>query len=561
MIRRYGGNGSLTQEMYLRVPKEFTDKFPDMPIEKAQKHYDTYINALKQLLLKRLPFVRGNYIHVSLNKLWYYEFNYKNKRYYIYQEFKDIRPFFSVLEHKKGNGRKSGNKFELNSEVFIMNQKLLDFLIDSSDAEQLVKLYYGDLTDDVVNSIEVIPIDIDSLTNFINSTKQEIQKSEKNSVHQAALYKNLRQAKYVKVISEYFYPVYNKHVLPQIPQRSDYGRMYYKGINIQNMDKIVRKACLGSHYTYDLNAAVYAIKLMICKQILREHDIDDTEHFTYTKQYLEFKDTLRKQLSKHITAYSDGLKLIKQAITAIGFGARIGGGSWLVDGEWHHSSIEDIIMNKTDRENFMNDPFIKKFVKEQQAMTKIISDYFTQQPEFMEKIAHIPNMFNHGKVRRSQVVSYVFQHTEYDIMNIITENLPVICRIHDSFITKEKLTNDQILEVKYQLNKFEPLMTINYEYENEFINTYDNDDESDIDEAFSKLTGVDHTRPKVTIKHKATKSTPEGFYGDKCDWGQQEYDPNNDPYVADMTPEQLNEHYRIIGYKPSILPQHIEKLL
>jgi hypothetical protein len=42
------------KERYIRVPQEFLDKFPDMLHDKAQKHYNTYLASLRQLLLTYL---------------------------------------------------------------------------------------------------------------------------------------------------------------------------------------------------------------------------------------------------------------------------------------------------------------------------------------------------------------------------------------------------------------------------------------------------------------------------------------------------------------------------
>lgn len=513
------------KDAYLRVPDHFLRKFPDMSEQKAQKYYDTYLSSLRNVILKRMPFTNTNYIYVSLKKLgdMMNDFQYQNKRYYIWKEFKDIRPFFTIIDDKKGNGRKKGNPFEQNSEVYIMNQKLIDLLIDTADTNALVSMYYGDITPTNIDTLEFVPIDIDSLQNFIDSTTREIESTEKNSKHEATLYRNLRQAKYVKIISEYFYIVYNKYVLPQIPKPSPYGRVYYQGINIQNVSKEVRSAILGEHYVYDLNAAVYAIKLMMTRDILKQNNIDDYGHFVYTKEYLEWKSQLRKKLAKHITAYKNGEKLVKEAITSIGFGARIGGGSWLVDGEWHTTSIEDIIMNPTDRMNFMNDPWIKKFVKEQQAMTKVIAEHYIDDNTFIDKVRDVPNMFKNNRIRKSQVMSYLFQHTEKLIMDMITTDIDVIARVHDSFITKKQLSFQQLTNIKHKLDKLEPLMTIEYEKFHAWINTENFDDESDIDEAFSKLTGVKHVKPNATVKRLYTPNQKEGHYDSTCDYGDSHY--------------------------------------
>ena len=546
---------------YLRVPQIFLDKFPDMSEQKAQKYYDSYLNAIRQVLIKRMPFIKSNYTHVSLKRIHDLsgEFQYKNIRYYIYKEFVEIRPFFIAPDDKKGNGRKKGNPFELNSEIYMFNQKLIDLLIDTADVEQLVALYYGEISDETINTLELIPIDIQSLDGFIENTIRELQLSTQNSKHEITLNRNLRQAKYVKLISEYFSQVYDRHVLPQIPNPSSYGRVYYKGINIQNVSKEVRTACLGNHCVYDLNAAVYSIKLMMVRKILIDNGIDDYGHFTYTKEYLDWKSPIRKKLALHITKYPDPEKLVKEAITAIGFGARIGGGSWQIDGEWHTTSIEDIIMNPVDRHNFMNDPWVKSFVREQQAITTIITDEFIKDKTFLQSISNVPNMYKNGKPRKSQIMSYVFQHAEKQIMDQITSNIPVVARIHDSFITLNKLSNEQITDIKYQLNLLEPLMTLDCQEFHAWISKDNIDDESDIDEAFSRLTGVNHVKPIVKIARKLKQTQTEGFYDSTCDYGQQEYDPEVDDMLADMSYIERQEHYRIVGYKHNDLPDFSRK--
>lgn len=507
---------------YIRVPIEFSNKFPNLSQKKQEKHYNTYLNVIRKYFLKRLPFNNSNYMYVSLSKMFdeCSTFNYKKTKYYIWKEFHDIRPFFNTTD-EKGNGRKkSTNNFEKNSKVYIMNQKLLDLLIDTCDTTELVVMFYGNVDP---STLETVPIDIRSLTNFIKNTELEIQKTDKNSKHEGKLLRNLRQAKYIKIISEFFFDAYDDYVLPQIPNPSPYGRVYYKGINIQNISKEVRSACLGDHYSYDLNAAVYAIKLMMVKQILKQNNIDEFGHFTYTKEYLEFKDAIRQRLSLHIKSYPQPIKLVKEAMTSIGFGARIGGGSWNIDGEWHTPALDDIIMNREEREGFMNDPWVKQFVREQQAMTTIITDEYKKSKDFQEQVKDVPNMFKNDKIRKSQIMSYVFQHTEKNIIDLITKDVEVIAKIHDSFITKLPLSSDKLSDIRLTLNTLDPLLTISNEQHNAWLST-DIDDESDIDEAWEKLTGVKYVPQKIKPKKVYVKKQVEGFYDSTVQYEQLEED-------------------------------------
>lgn len=571
----YGGNMDKWQQIrneMIRVPKTFLDKFPNLKTELAEKYYNKYLEKLREILLPSCPFMTGNYTHVALANLYdrYMTFQHQNTEYYIWNEFKELRPFFVEVDGEKGNGRKkSTNNFNKNSKVYIMNQKLIDFLIDTANAEELVQMYYGDLNDDV--SIEGVPIDIKNLENFILSTTREIEQSISGSKHELSLIRNLRQAKYIKIISNYFYPIYNNYVLPQIPSPSLYGRMYYKGINIQNISKEVRNACLGEHYVYDLNAAVYAIKLMIAKNILSENNISDFGYWTYTKEYLEWKSPLRYRLSEHIKSYPDPEKLVKEAITAIGFGARISGGSWQDnDGNWQTPAIDDIIMNQIDRKNFLEDPWVREFVKEQHELTKFISKYYIEIDGFVESVKYIPKMFaNNGKIRNAQVMSYLFQNTEKNIMDIVTDDLPVIARIHDSFITKKKLTTEQLLQIKGTLSRFDQLMTINTEHINAWTNPIVHDEISlheeriEREEQLANSLGYDTTRvPKKQITYISTHNDSQCYDGSGYDGsGYENYNPDNDEYLDGMIMEERKEHWRIIGYNPNKLPSYIEKLL
>lgn len=510
--------------MHLRVPNEFVQKFPNLSVEKQQLYYNRYLKAIRKAFIKRLPFMSDNYTHLSLTKIGDIcgKFEYETKRYYIWKEFKDLRPFFVEIPDKKGNGRKRGNNFEKNSEVYIMNQKLIDVLIDNGDAHELVNEFYGEVTDETV--LEPLEIDMQSLKNYIQSTENELQSVDHNSKLQSTLYRNLRQAKYIKIIGEFFYPAYDKYILPQIPKPSPYGRIYYKGINIQNVSKVVRSAVLGTHYSYDLNAAVYAIRLMMVKQILKENQIDDFGFFTYTKEYLEFKKPIREKLAapiiKHIPGYSKPIELVKEAITSIGFGARIGGGTWQVDGEWVVPTLESIIMNKTAREEFMRDPWVKSFVKEQQDMTKIIAEYYINTPGFEQQVMNVPNMFKNDKIRKSQVMSYVFQHMETSVMSIITKNISDVVRIHDAFITRKPLRNDELVEIKYVLNNLDPLFTIDCEQVNGWLSPKSIEIEDN--PILQRLSEIERSyTPKYNFNNEFMS---EGFYDTKTYYAQLEYE-------------------------------------
>ena len=427
-----------------RLPKPFTDKFPDMPIERAEKHYNKYLEIMREQLLRQLPYIDDDKVNINLDKLWSYKFMHKGLYYYIWQEFNQIQPFVYIVD--KGSNIK--NHISVGK---ILDQKLIDLLIDTADTLELVKMYYGDIS---INDMVMIPIDMKSTRGYIDATEYKLQTIDTNNNYYNKVLANLRSAKYIKLISEYFYPKYGSYVLPHISSDSPYGRTYYKGINLQNISKEVRAAVLGTHYQYDIYAAIFAIKLFHAQEILNKENKSVWREFSYTTEYLEHKDLIRSRFGKLITHYPDGKKLAKEAITAIGFGARLSGGAWLEGLKWQTSSIKDIIKNRDDFKAFASDTWLRNFHREQKELTKLIVDDSLQNKQFIEKINTLPDIKSvNGNYNKQKIMSYIFQHTETKLMDAIVSYTNPIIRIHDAFLTKDKIHNNTLIDIKTMLNQ------------------------------------------------------------------------------------------------------------
>lgn len=551
---------AMSQIDVLHIPKEFLHKFPELDNEKANKLYNRYLKAVRKPLIKLLPFTTDRIVSFPMHNAHVMagEFQYKNKRYYVWKEFYKLRPFFSVYEKAKFYNKKF-------TKVYFMNQRLIDSLIDTSDTNELVNEFYGSCD---IDNLFPVKIDIHSLQAFIDHTTEELNNAL-NEKHQDKLRRNLRCAKYIKIISTFFKDAYGDYVLPHIPSPSPYGRTYYKGINLQNVSKEVRAAALGNHHVYDLNAAVYAIKLYLAIDLLKDKGIDHNGKFTFTKEYLDLKSSIRTQLAKHIHAYPDGMKLIKEAMTAIGFGARIGGIAYREDNQWMVPAINDIIKNLDDRNRFMNDPWVKEFVKEQQIMTKFIVDEYLKMPDFIKKIENIKDIKNNnGKFRKTQVMSYLFQHSESVIMDMIKSQTDYLVSIHDAIITTKPIHNQTLLDIKNTLHSVCPYFSISHEFVKGW-ESYDlmveevlHQQRIQQEEQLAKSRGYNTTKlqsivHKISLQNSDNK--PYIGYDDGSKYNT--YDPDRDDEVRFMTVEEREEHYRIIGHNPNKVPNFIEKLL
>jgi hypothetical protein len=551
-----------------QLPKQFMLKFPDMKQEIAQKHFNKYLDIMRNELLYQLPKFNDDIdiVNINLNRLWSYRFNYKNTQYYIWKEFKDLLPFVYISDLATGS-----NLTGRISKGMITNQKYIDLLIDTADTKQLVDMFYGSYQ---INDMNMIPIDMKSTRGYIANTEHKLNTSDTNIQHRKKMIANLRQAKYIKLIAEYYYPKYGMYVLPHIPSKSEYGRTYYKGLNLQNCSKEVRAATLGTHYQYDMYAMVFAIKLYLADEILKKQGNSVWREFSYTTDYLENKDMIRKQLAKHIQAYPDGIKLVKQAITSIGFGSRISDGSWLEGLTWQTTSIKDIIKNRHDLQRFINDDWVKNFHNEQKQLTKLIVDDYLKNQGFVETIQNLRDIkSNNGNWSKQRIMSYIFQNIESHIINTITEDLNIIIKIHDAFLMKNKIPTEKLLDIKTTLNKTSEFFKLEMA-EVEGWNSFDSvllelEHQAFIEEQeryanlykskFVQTDNIPVRKPYIEYMDNMNDSKCYDSYDDGRK--HEEYHVNSDEYLNDMTLQERNEHFRIVGYEVNSLPNFIKKLI
>ena len=541
----------------LQVPKEFLEKFPKVSAKKANKLYNRYLKSIRIHLIKLLPFTKDRIVEFPKHKAQIMSGSFRvNKiRYSVWNEFYNLQPFFYDID--------TGSQYKKRNTRIYMNQKLIDMLIDTGDTNELINEFYGSCDPDILHPVK---IDIKSLTSFIDHTTEEL-KHVNNDKHEDKLRRNLRCAKYIKLISTFFVDAYGDYVLPHIPSPSPYGRNYYKGINLQNVSKEVRAAALGNHHVYDLNAAVYAIKLYLACDLLHDKGIDHYGKFTYTKEYLDSKSNIRLQLAKHIVAYPDPIKLVKEAITAIGFGAKIGGSAYPIDDKFVLPALNDIIKNKDDRNRFINDPWIIAFTKEQRELTRFIVDEYKKIPAFINKISNIPNIKNkNGILQQTKVMSYLFQTSESMIMNYITQNIKYDLLIHDAIITKKPIPNHELLDMKSILQGVNNYFSLSHEFVNGWESYYAIVEEINHKQRIKQETklaeskGYKMSTPVINqLIEKINTPNDHKPYYDYQSVNYNDYDNSLDEEVRFMTPEEKSEHYRILGIQQ--IPKFIQEIL
>jgi hypothetical protein len=507
----------------------FLRTYPDYRfVDRLPGYVLRYLGAIREQLLKQAYYRNGVSMNFSLQRARDYcnIISVNNKRVSLWAVFHEVCPIVQVLEE-------GSNMSGVVSKVMI-SDKYMELLIKSADASEIVSSWFCNCDDD--SDIEYIPVDMDSLNHYIMATEQDI-KSATNTNYIAKLQRGLLQAGQVKVVAQHLVDtgVCLVPSWPHIAKRSPYGRKYYTGLSLHNCNREVRRAAIGGHFQYDLETAVYAIKLMLVENIYAELGQSMYGEFVNTKEYIDFKSPIRRRLSKHITKYPDPLKIVKTAMTAVGFGARLQNSSWTDEQGIHFGSLTTIIRDAEDRARFINDPWVVEFVREQEHMSEIIATYWKTDVEMAERMKLAPNMLTPtGKFRNNQVVCFMFQQMEQQIMDAVFMDQPVLIRIHDACISKTPL---DMSVINNRLQAISSYLSVEKEHTGGYyrecndaelvghVNRIENEEQQ-----VAKLNSKPVHYPGVRAVSKVTKQS-ETWIGN---YGPGQYEAELDPFLDEL---------------------------
>lgn len=261
--------------------------------------------------------------------------------------------------------------------------------------------------------------------------------------HKPTLETVMKQAERIFAIAEQFRINEQFGQLPMLKRPAASGRMYYGGVNLQNCSSAVRHAALGRHYSYDLRTSVFAWQI---SELRTQQGLDSNTNppnTIYTRELIAAKQIVRERFRE---CFKDSLysetqidSKIKEAITAIGFGCRRSGGFNNSQGEFIPKGLRGIIGDKSSRDAFLNHPWIKGFMKEQDAIITEITDYWLK-----ENPAHKTAEYtqSRGSYSKKVFASYLYQYFEScairDIMKLCAEK-EILLWVHDGFCTRHPI--------------------------------------------------------------------------------------------------------------------------
>jgi hypothetical protein len=323
----------------------------------------------------------------------------------------------------------------------LTNKELFDKLYDN-----ITTLTENEIDD----TYEALPIDVKSLGNYIAWLKNDATLIEEKKKEQYLI-----QADTILRVAQYTNGIYI-----QKKKSSVFGRNYYSGISVQNVNKELRRAMLGHCWEYDIRSSVFAWKMGLAEDCYSTLNTTEplkkvfSETLLYLENKKEFMATVRHYTFNDESTISRELqdKLIKQAVTAISFGARRGTHGWTTNGtDWKNPSLVEIFKNKDERERFLNNIIIKKFLKEQNTLDKFI--YASCVEAKCSFLSREEVRTRCGSLSRAKVIAYLYQHFETQVMDVAAKEIEargrrVIARIHDAIIIDKRLGVDSKYEVE-----------------------------------------------------------------------------------------------------------------
>lgn len=301
---------------------------------------------------------------------------------------------------------------------------------------------------------DVVPIDMPSLEAYIAWLNTKATKMSPGRVRVCT-----EQALLILAVAKHTGGFYLQRRKP-----SPFGRTYYTGVSVQNVNKELRRAMLGNCWEYDIRSSVVTWKMTFAQELTDQlYPFKEcSKLFWASWLYLGDRADFMRDVRKDVFGKTSGLsvefqeKLIKEAITAISFGARATVNGWReASGAWVNTALGEILKNSSQRNAFLNSGTVQAFIKEQALLDTYIADGLeTEMPD----VYFGPLITRNIRPSKSKAVAFAYQKSETRVMNVAyavlaKHRIKPIARIHDAFVVRKKLNINLKSEIVLEMRE------------------------------------------------------------------------------------------------------------
>lgn len=414
-----------------------------------------------------------------------------------------------------------------------------------------------------------VSIDMESLAAYISRTKDYVETlTDKNAIkatHEMLVYAG--------AILQVAYE--NNEMLPQYAEVKNTGRIYYKGLNLQNCPKVVRYAALGNCTQFDFRANSYAILLELAITICVNNGVATREallkEWSMVSTYIEDRKAVRNNIAEAVFGVADdyAISKVKTAFTMFGFGAKAVNNP--------HTAIGKALGNKEHTKKFLDHYIFKDLFTQFSEICNIVYIECEQNEVFDKVVANeyekcggnglmehnlgkvLDRHYKYGEDRPlrgkpfyGRVLAHAYQAQEALLMRAFVEMLNhdgEILWLHDGIVVRgyrSKTWVDAITQIK----TLYPSVSVDRDEFDHWVDTRERDAESEIEIlAHMRLIGeqeriaVDYVPVNANIKPNEIQSKDDVAFNAYCDLHQ--------------IPKEDRERVRIAQGKASKKPANI----
>jgi hypothetical protein len=438
--------------------------FPTPP-NRAKQQLDKYLALLERLmrssLLSRSVFARRfDAYDIPLTKLINLSPTINNKQWRVHEWLgKNGHALVQNINKSANNITKEIAILKPTVNLIVKNDNLLKYLQTLTAPE--LNAYLNSLTQDWqdlifeyqshYNSLSMqdrriqyftSPVDIPALKQYMTSIVQGATVLNKYQQENSIV-----QAEYVLRIAQV-----TNGLLHQKIDKKAFGRTYYEGVSVLSTRKELRMAFLGSSWEYDCKSCSTAWKMSFATQWhaqKKSRKLDVRHTFAAMTLYLEDRDMFFQQVIQHVfpTASTQDFKhLIKEAMTALGFGAKLSMGTWRSDtGEENQSSLFTVFDKDTVAlKRFVDCDLVKKFNSEQQTLNKFIIARFSGDAVWQSEMAAEQQRKKIKKFSQAQKVVWLYQHAETIMIDMVKAEViksgnTILANVHDAVVVRDQI--------------------------------------------------------------------------------------------------------------------------
>ncbi|WP_210396631.1 hypothetical protein [Motiliproteus sediminis] len=332
----------------------------------------------------------------------------------VWDFYKEKMPFFNrLIKGSKGI-----------ASLYILNNKKVDQLFDAlchqvdelviDKGQWVVKNTSVDLS--VPNSNLNVLVDVDGIQKMVQQRYTALT-TRKEKVFLATALK---------------IAIDNNGCIPHEIERSDAGRLYARGINLQSgCSREIRDICLGRHFSYDIECCSFAVLTQYARRI------DPNISAQHVDQYIADRSAIRKCVAKRVNVSVDDVKM---AFTSIGFFAKAQGRIWDFSKKREvQTALYKYLGQQVDQ--FLADPFVASFIAEYKAIGDCIVTEAKKQKEY---VLHGGAKIS-TKTKKSKLLANIYQSIEGSILDHVIEfweqhgDQKLLLPVHDCIKTSCRL--------------------------------------------------------------------------------------------------------------------------